>query len=543
MGKKKLLVVFFTILLSQLSLYIFLTLRTYNITPAGRLHIAADEHAYYVGAIRQSMHGEWTHAYQYTTLPTAKIYNYIFYVGAGKVSALFHIDPVVMYEIVRITGAIAVMLATFWLIVLMLPATVRIPAIIFTMVFETGPVWSELINKQISTIWFLEPRIYRHFYIAHHTWAEAFALLLIGVIFRSIQKPSPVAPVVIALLAVFSTLTSPTFALIVVPCLLIPWIIWSIVTKTWKLTVPPVLLAIFSIGAAGLFMKFQLAADPSWGSASVVEKTWWSTEYILLPFLASYTLLYPFFALLLLLIPFTWKHWSAGMRRIFVLFFCFSVLPIGLIVISAYPWFPVSNGRIATDLGMVPLSILSSLVFYAVGLAKPLHTLLKRLITGLLLVATVLSLLLSAIYFRQILQKQDMAVDGTGRSWVEYPTTDLWNGMMALKNVPLWSHIMVNPRIGAVLPVYLPVYVYEGPTALGDSTIWFKQRGLSYIFYTGEMSRDDLKQLITENKISYVFHGPEEKSALKTSVFYPDILEVMYQNREVTVYKVRLDQL
>jgi hypothetical protein len=113
--------------------------------------------------------------------------------------------------------------------------------------------------------------------------------------------------------------------------------------------------------------------------------------------------------------------------------------------------------------------------------------------------------------------------------------------MMALKNVPLWSHIMVNPRIADVLPEYLPVRVYQGSSFGGLD--WSQQRALSYVFYTGNMSREQLRWLFTVNAISYVFYGPEEKFATKTPTFYPDVLEIMYQNPEVTIFKVRTSTL
>ena len=338
-------------------------------------------------------------------------------------------------------------------------------------------------------------------------------------------------------------MTSPTFSAILLLCVFVPWLIYAAATKTLKRSVLPIVLAITGIGIAALFTKTQLSADPSWNTAGAVEKTWWTTDYILRPFLQSYSLFYPFVAVLLLLTPFSWKRWSDGMRRTFILFLCWSVLPVGLIYLAALPWFPLSNGRIATDLSVVPIGILSTLVFYAAGQMGPLRRPLKHFVTGLFLAGTVLSIFLFVVYFKQISDDQDKAVFNKGGSWVEYPTVDLWNGIMALKNVPLWSHIMVNPRVADVLPVYLPVRVYQGSNALGESYDWYVRRGLSYNFYTGEMSREDLRNLFTENAISYVFYGPEEQYAIKTPAFYPDVLEVVYQNQAVTIYKVRTSAL
>ena len=53
------------------------------------------------------------------------------------------------------------------------------------------------------------------------------------------------------------------------------------------------------------------------------------------------------------------------------------------------------------------------------------------------------------------------------------------------------------------------------------------------------MEVNDMRELLRTNKIDYVFDGPEEKSALLAPSLYPNVLEVMYQNPEVTVYKVK----
>jgi hypothetical protein len=108
---------------------------------------------------------------------------------------------------------------------------------------------------------------------------------------------------------------------------------------------------------------------------------------------------------------------------------------------------------------------------------------------------------------------------------------------MALRKVPAWSHILVYPTISIIIPEYVPVRVYQTITSEGYD--WNQQLALSYRFFRGDMPWEDLHRLLTDNKISYVFYGPEEKRNTVTPTFYPDVLEIMYQNPEVTIYKVR----
>jgi hypothetical protein len=538
--RKKVFLVFLLILIAQLGLYWYLHVRADRITPPGHVHLFADEHASYVPVIRQSKNGEWAYTFPYTTLPMSKIYNYLFFIGAGKIAAIFNIDPVVMYEITRVTGGIAVLVTTYWLITLLFPTSLHIPAIIFTMLFETGPMWSTMLHISVwqwKTSYNIPALLDRNFYLAHHLWAEALGLALLVVIFRAIQKPSRRMLLFTLILSVAAPIVNPTFSIILVPCLFIPWLFWAAATKSLKRTFLPITIAIAGIGGVSLWtlQQYSSAGQP-WSTAAVIQKSWWTTSDILTPFFQSQVLFYPFVVILLILVPLTWNKWSSEMRRTFVLALCWSVLPIGLIYLSAIPWFPLVNGRIATDLSMVPIGILSTFVFYAVGLTKWFRRYLKLLIVFIFLLITGASLFLSEVYVTQMLQNQDQTAI-PGNSWVKYPTTDFWNGMMALKNIPLWSHIMVYPNTANVLPIYLPVRVFLPSTYEGYG--WKERNDQSYFFYTGELSNDDLHKLLIENAISYVFVGPEELNSLKTPTFYPDTLDVMYKNPEVTIYKVR----
>jgi hypothetical protein len=527
-GKQKIRIVLLLVLCIQLALYLFLYQRARWITPPGHVYALQNIEGYYSDVIRQSKLGAWSHTFSFTTLPTPKIYTYLFFIGAGKIAALFNIDPVVMYEITHITGAIAVFVSAFWLITLLLPAGLQIPAIIFTMMFETGPVWG-----QWTTVWFLPPMLSQHFGLAHHLWSQAIGLTLICIIIRSIQKPSWITMILIGMLAVIGPLAEPTYFIILITCLFPPWLIYSAVTKNLKKTILPIAIATVGICCAGLFTKWQISISSPWDTFFAVEKSWWTTDYILNPFIQSFSFYYPFILVLLVLTPLSWKKWSTTMQRTFILALCWSILPIGLILLSTASWIPVSNGRIASSLSPIPIGILATLTLYAAGKIEYFRRPAQWLVTFLFLLCFGVSMFFSVSYFNQLIQAQN----NNRYSWTIYPTVDLWKGMMALKKAPVWSHVMVLPSIGDILPIYVPVRVYQA--WLHGNTDWPYRRGLSHIFYTGEMPPDQLRKLFTENNISYVFYGPEEILATKTTTFYPDVLDVFYANPVVTIYKVR----
>jgi uncharacterized membrane protein len=53
------------------------------------------------------------------------------------------------------------------------------------------------------------------------------------------------------------------------------------------------------------------------------------------------------------------------------------------------------------------------------------------------------------------------------------------------------------------------------------------------------MEPDEVRKFLRTYAISYVFFGPEEQYSTLTPTLYPDVLDVIYQNPEVTVYKVK----
>lgn len=523
----------------QLALYMFLSNRAEWLTPPGHVHTIALD-TFYPDIMRQSILGRWAVIDDHTTLPAPAVPAYFFFILAGKVAALLNIDPVNMYELLRITGAVLVFAATYMLIIELLPPALHILAIVFTLVIDTGPLWSNMLATTIAQWAAASPLqfiITRHFGLPHHLWAEAMGLMLIYITLRAVTTPSLFKFMAIILLGFIGTVSLPSYFVILTACVFAPWLLYALMTKTVKRTFPPVILAVCMVLAAGLWIKYEFDKGPPWNTFTAVEKSWWTTDFVLIPFIQSFTFFYPFVAALLVLVPASWSRWSKQIRLSIILTAGWSFLPVALIYLSQAPWFPVANGRIACDVSPVPIGILSTIGVYALW-QKIRHIPRAKTAARLLIVLFItISLFFSVLYFRQYMITQDKVVSGEDYSWTLYPTRDLWNGVMALKKVPAFSHVMVNPHVGDLIIGYLPLRVYQ--TALSHPPDWYARRGLSYQFYTGKMELNDLRELFRTNAISYVFYGPEEKHSTLTTTFYPDILEVIYQNPEVTIYKVK----
>jgi hypothetical protein len=122
--------------------------------------------------------------------------------------------------------------------------------------------------------------------------------------------------------------------------------------------------------------------------------------------------------------------------------------------------------------------------------------------------------------------------------WTTYPTNAFWNGIMELKKVPAFSHVMMLPRTGEMITAYVPLRVYQ--TQPLTFTNWIERRQLAGKFYSGAMSRTEVTEFIKTNGLTYVFYGPEERYEHPTTKLYPDILSPIFNNEEVTIYKITL---
>ncbi|MEK7591817.1 MAG: hypothetical protein AAB508_00305 [Patescibacteria group bacterium] len=525
----------------QLTVYFFLIRHEDTITPQGHVHTMHPLDLYYPAIIRQSKLGSWTITDPYTTLPTPAIHAYVFFILAGKIAALFQIDPVMMYEFTRIFGGVFLIFSIYWSVTRLLPKSLHLLTLIFALFIDTGPAWADILSKPLAHWSAAMPGasiISRSFALPHHSVSQALGLILLCFIVRAIKSPTARLYPVIGILAFTGTSFAPPFFVILLTCLFIPWLSFSYITKTIKNTLPTIFFASAGIILAGLWIKFEFAKGPPWSDYVSVEKSWWPMREIFVQFIQSFSLYYPFIILLFIFAPFTIKVWPKAMRRILFLIGSWSLLPFGLIVLSAFPWFPIANGRIASDVSQIPMSILSALGVYTLWQTVKTFRYAKNILMTMLFLFLGFSFLLTTSYMKRTLEDHIRFRDKEDFGWIMYPTNKLWDGIMALRDVPSGSNIMVLPHVGQLLPTYFPVHVYAGPPY--SYVNWWKRRDMSHKFYTGKMSKDEVDRFLSENNISYIFYGPEEVMATKTSLFYPDKLEIQYQNPEVTIFKVQL---
>lgn len=123
---------------------------------------------------------------------------------------------------------------------------------------------------------------------------------------------------------------------------------------------------------------------------------------------------------------------------------------------------------------------------------------------------------------------------------VMYPLRDLVEAMAWLQvNTPRSAVVLSEQSTGNLIPVYSGNTVYVGHA----NTVNLEQKLLSvHAFYEGHMSENEALNWLSQENISYIVYGPEEKELTTYTVkdlrfFYPKLAPT-YQNARIELYKV-----
>lgn len=105
------------------------------------------------------------------------------------------------------------------------------------------------------------------------------------------------------------------------------------------------------------------------------------------------------------------------------------------------------------------------------------------------------------------------------------------------QNAPAESGILTNYIIGNLIPAKTNKRVYLGhqfQTPEFNTRIKFMTD-----FYQNKMTSEQAQNFTNNNNISYIFWGPDEQSLNNNQPLSYDFLETIYNNKQVTIYKIK----
>ena len=124
--------------------------------------------------------------------------------------------------------------------------------------------------------------------------------------------------------------------------------------------------------------------------------------------------------------------------------------------------------------------------------------------------------------------------------YVVYPDRQVMDAIFWLRdNTDHEAVVLTAETLGSMLPAYSGNTVYLGH---GNQTVYFEQKmALMKRFYQGLMTRQEMKDFLQSNRLTYVFYGPEERQIGK--LLPVDFLAPVFQNDQTTIYQVLLPAL
>jgi hypothetical protein len=509
----------FILFILQLTLFLWITLRPFSVSPPDRAYYVLRGQGAYTAYIRQSKEGAWNLYNPYTTRPSPAIYAHLFYVALGKIAAVFSFDPVALYMVTRVATGFILFVAAYWFISVVLPRNLQSLAVVFTLGLEPGPLLSAIHDlpageaglRSILTAppaifsYFPQEAALRHFGLPHHTLAEALGLLLLGSVFLFVKKSSWLRLVSIGLLTITGTLIMPAYNTVLVITVFAAWFIWSLARGQTKRIMPALVTIVMCFTAAGIFTKLQMDASFMWKYFHLDEKRWVTDGEIVINYLSSIVLYLPAAVFL----------WITRRRTLIVaLFTAWVVGPLLFIPLTHLTVFPLANFRLVDGYAYVPMGILA-----AMGVKK-------KFVVVLMLTA---SLFFTVSFTRYTFDEQY-------KIWTNvYPLRQEWDAIRFLTTIPRQSGIMVMKYFGEIIPVYATVRTFLGETP--GAIDWDQRYYEAVRFYSGQLTDSQARDIISRENISYVWWGQDEKKFFNAPSLYPNVLVPVFDNPAVTIFK------
>ena len=493
----------------------------------------------YLAAIRQGRLGiSGINRYTTDRVPTQHLH--IYYEFLGQIAQKIGVTDTMMYYLAIVAALFLSTLTALLFIHTLVPRGYRVLAGFF--VFFSGPLppwWFSLFGIKIflgTSYWTRTDVWSRYAMVPHHGMGAALTGLSTWFLFRFVEKEKPSDAVVSGLLYSASAVVFfvPVFLYGVSFVLLFAGMgaYYGLLIGMKKMSVrelrntckkrKTVFLGLCMIGMltalTGFFM-FRMGPVASMVSA---EHHYGSSEQF--PFLFSLFVLSH--GILLLLYPFAvWRMKRVlWVERLFLV--SITVTPWILYLLSAWGIFPVAKYRLVFTSPYLFGGILATL-----GLIRLLPRVRKKF-RGFVIFGTTLVILSTGI--GNILSY-----------WVEmtkptYPYVNIYipkpvmEGVAYLAaSIPPYSHVLTTFFTGMYIPSYTYASVYVGHELLSPNSedkLWF-----SLAFFNGTMALDEARRFLKDNTIEYVFWNvPESPSR------YSDILEEVFQNNSVMIFKVVL---
>jgi len=506
------------------------------------------------GKVFQFVHGEWIHDYYsylayitegkeglwlkkspYSIEPQTPGIFHIYFVLAGKLGAVFHLDPRFNYHLIRLLTAQFYLLAVYLLSSVVLDKKYSFMGAIFILIGTVAPpyffktkIWTD--NYPFGNpFWENFDALQRLYALPHHLFGQAAATLSAACFFLFVRKRK--------ILLLFAAVITATFATIIFPPMLLPlalgvllsWVLFFLTTyfKTRQIQIDKrIIFALFLyllvLGLIVLILQFQEKQGYQWSQTRSWEILRWNKYEPNIDHSLFFLFgILPIFALPSAVYNIIKRNWSL----IFVT--VWACLPFLLLPFVELLW--LSKIRLAQINSYIPLGILCADTIYHV-IPKLKINYLKTILLTLFLTAN-----LGVIIYLFILRYQSISTHANYRLDSVYMRKSTYDSLDFIQNtVPKNSIFLSSPIVGLVIPSYSRNTSFIAH--LTDTYNYAQKEKEMIKFFSNSMTDTEAELFLKNNGINFVYFGLDEKQ-YSNQLNY-SFLKEYYNKDDVQIYRV-----
>lgn len=525
----------------------FYELSAARLLPSDRImlwgeHIYTYDYNVYLSKMRQGSEGRWAVVDKYDNNPTSRgALLQTLYLLAGKIGGAFRLSMTMSFHLLRTAAGLLWIASILALAFFFFRRPKQIAAAVFLgllagsfpVLYQIDRVW--FVGMYMS--WWQEMDVLKRIsYLPHYTLNYSLLALMTLLMILYHQKKQKKYFLLLACLLFLSFFIHPSGGLL----FLISWVIYQLIIFFWqkvirgdfiteRITKTLILFAVSAIPL--LYVRFVTSVYP-WKSLIDFDTT------NPLPFnIHEYMMaLGPIWITGIIGLVATFKNKQADFLALTTWIFA-AFLGIG--IFSAFPI--QSPLRFVQTANHVPLALLS--IYGLTQLMKKFrHPVMKYAVCCFIAIVVVIGLIHSYFSLKgqmQFIRQRAIATQPLVPypPQVMYPLKEFYNALKWLEaNTPRSGVVLSKITAGNYIPAYSGNFVYLGHN---PETPHFGEREQNVKnFFSFTQTEEQAKQFLKENRIGYVFYGPQEKdeSGWKNPPY--SFLRPAYNTYYVTIYEV-----
>src|SRR3989338_8288278 len=490
------------------------------------------DYGLYRSAIIQGKSGFWLYHDAVTSEKTTPGIFYIFYVIVGKFAWLFNLSSVIAYHLARIISVELFFILLYFLTNILLGNYYGLWAAFIALISTVSPlfIFKEKLEVGFGVPWWTNfGALERLNSLPHYIFANDLliaSVILILLFFKNDQvKYAVLAGILIFIGGIFfPAVLSPigiALPLSIFFIFLRNLFIKPKIRQNKKIFIGLYIIFIFSFLSL-LACKYQEKQGFPWNETFT---SWQVNRWNYSEPNFNYNAFFVLGILPILSIPAILKNLQSGNTE-FIFISIWSILP--LILLPFVNILQIPKLRLLEDSHFISYAILASQSLSIIN-SKLNLKFIKNIIIIFLLIITI------QVEVNIFLWKISFITDNFAPGLFYFQIAELSGIKYIEEAIPANSIIL--SQTSYIFPAYAPVISYWGHMAL-TKNFSLKQEN-SRLFFSNQMPETEAKKLLFNNRIHYVYWGPEEKKLSSKPLSYNFLIPV-YQDSNVTIFQVQI---